>query len=353
MKPADCRLEREWKVGSPLIGCRFDPSGRFLFATAQDSTVRRLDLITGQQTTLAGHQSWARGIAFTPPAAKPVPLIPPPPKPEPFTTFVGDYSGKLVWWPGDAAAPAPTRTVAAHDGWVRAVAASPDGKTVATCGNDNLVRLWSAADGALVRTLAGHDCHVYNLAFSPDGTRLVSADLKGIVKDWDLRTGAVVRDLDAKVLNFYDPTFMAKIGGARGLVFSADGSRLAAAGIANVSNAFAGVGSPLVLVFGWADGKSKQFKPKDAFQGTAWGVVFHPSGHVIAAGGALGAGRIWFWAGEEAVSTHTVNVPANARDLALHPAGERLALAGANGVAYVYTLAPPLTFVGPPEPMKK
>ena len=34
--PTLARIERELKHTSPLIGCRFDPSGKFLFATAYD-----------------------------------------------------------------------------------------------------------------------------------------------------------------------------------------------------------------------------------------------------------------------------------------------------------------------------
>jgi WD40 repeat protein len=228
------------------------------------------------------------------------------------------------------------RNVAAHDGWVRAVAVSPDGKLVATCSNDLLVKLWSVADGSHLRTFAGHDCHVYNVAFHPDGDRLASADLKGVVKDWDLNTGTCVRDLDAKILHKYDPSFRADIGGARGMAFDPTGERLACCGITDVSNAFAGVGNPLVVSFDWKSGKARQLKPKDAFQGTAWGVAF-PPGHVVAVGGGSG-GRVWFWKGDD-VSAHTVKLPAGGRDLALHPTGDRIAVALANGTAQVYTLA--------------
>src|SRR3954471_24390228 len=62
--PTAARVEREFKHARPLIGCRFDPSGRFLFVTAEDDTVQRFDLLTGAKVALAGHQSWARGLAL-------------------------------------------------------------------------------------------------------------------------------------------------------------------------------------------------------------------------------------------------------------------------------------------------
>ena len=350
------KLDRELKHPRPLIGVRFDPSGRFLFASAEDNSIQRFDLLTGAKVALVGHASWVRGLAFL---GAPVTgtgeldawekrrtalhavagfaaVTLPPPKPSPFTLISADYHGKLMWWQGDAPTPTPLRIVEAHAGWVRAVAVSPDGKLVASCGNDNLVKLWSAADGSPVRTLEGHASHVYNVGFHPDSTRLVSCDLKGNVKDWDVAKGALVRDLDAKLLWKYDPGFMADIGGARGLAFAPDG-RFACCGISNVSNAFAGVGNPLVLVFDWKDGKAKPLKPKEGFQGTAWGVAFHPAGYVIAGGGGNG-GRVWFWKDEEPASSHMLNVPVSARDLALHAASGRVAVAGANGSAYVYAL---------------
>ncbi len=356
---AAARVEREFKHASPLVGCRFDPSGRYLFVTAQDNSVQRFDVVTGAKTSLVGHQSWARGLAFVSPAspqttvterpagvmdaargalgtgaASRFPVSPA----APFALVSADYHGKLIWWDGAAAVPTPVRTVEAHSGWCRAVAISPDARTLASCGNDALVKIWDAATGAPRRTLAGHSGHVYNVAFHPDGTRLVSADLHGNVKDWDVTTGACVRDMDAKVLHKYDPTFRADIGGARGMAVGPDG-RVACAGITNVSNAFAGVGNPLVVVFNWTNGQPKSLKPKDAFQGTAWGVGFLSDGTVVAGGGGNG-GRVWFWAGDAIESTHTVTLPALARDMAVHPAGDRVAVACATGSAFVYTLRP-------------
>jgi len=353
--PTSARILRDFPHTSPGIGCRFDPSGRFLFVSAQDSTIQRHDLITGAKTALEGHKSWVRGMAFI--AGKKsaadelakfekrfdslaatigyAAAIRNAPAPSPFQLISGDYHGNLVWWDGAAANPKPIRTVKAHDGWTRAVAVRPDCGTVASCGNDKLVKLW-APNGKLLSTLEGHTSHVYNVAFHPNGKSLASCDLLGTVKDWDLKTGKCLRDLDAKALHKFDGVFLADIGGARGMGFAPDGTLLVS-GITNVTNAFAGVGNPGVIAFGWADGKPKVLKPKETYQGTAWGVGTLPGGVTVAAGGGSG-GRIWFWKGDADTGIHTVTLASNARDLAIHPAGDRIAVALANGTASVYTL---------------
>ena len=79
----------------------------------------------------------------------------------------------------------------------RAIAMSPDQRQFATCGNDNLVKLWNVADFALVRTFEGHTSHVYNVAFHPTERMIVSGDLRGNIKQWDLATGRETRTMDA------------------------------------------------------------------------------------------------------------------------------------------------------------
>jgi WD40 repeat protein len=322
--PTRTHLVQELRHNSPLLGCRFDPSGRFVFAGAQDNTIQRWELAGGNRVSLAGHRSWARALAFQPAQRK---------------LLSGDYAGRVLIWSLDAAAPTPERTIEAHRGWVRAIAVSPNGEQFATCGNDNLVKLWSFTTGELVRELPGHQWHVYNVAYHPAGTHLVSADLHGNVKDWDLSTGREVRSLDATVLFRYDPTFRADHGGVRSMAFSRDGSLLACAGITNVTNAFAGVGQPAVVLFSWQSGQRQQvLRPQAAFQGTAWGVDFHGSGFIAGVGGGNG-GALWFWRPDQANSFHTMTLPTNARDLHLHPDGRRLAIPFFDSAVRIYEMA--------------
>ncbi len=321
--PLQVRMVQELKHASPLLGCRIDPSGRFALAGAQDNTIQRWELAGGKATALTGHKSWVRGLAF---ADK--------------MLLSGDYNGRILWWPLDADAPQPARTLEAHDGWVRALAVSPDGKLLASCGNDNLVKLWTTADGKPVRELAGHSCHVYNVAFTPAGDQLVSGDLKGGLKVWDVAKGTMVRELDASVLYKYDNNFKADHGGIRSMTFNAAGTQLACAGITNVSNAFAGIGNPAVVLFDWVTGKRLHLlQPKEAFQGTMWGVAWHTAGFWMGVGGGSG-GALWFWKGDQPAAFHALKLANNGRDLSLHPDGLRLAIPHADGAVRIYDMAP-------------
>jgi len=320
---------KELKHNSALIGCRFDPAGHFVFAGAQDNTVQRWEIATGKRTPFEGHKSWVRALVFDS-AGK--------------TLFSADWAGKVLAWNLDGEKPSPRLTLDAHKGWVRALAVSPDGKTLASCGNDGMVRLWSPADGKRLAEFAAHDCHAYNVAFHPDGKSLVSADLKGMVKQWDLSKGPPggvippLRQLDASILHKYDPVFRADHGGVRSMAFSADGALLACAGITEVSNAFAGVGKPLIVLFDWKTGKRSQLlRPKTGFQGTAWGVKFHRDGFVMGVGGGNG-GALWFWKADSGDNFFTLRLPNNARDLDLHADGRTLAVPFFDGAVRLYEM---------------
>jgi WD40 repeat protein len=44
-------------------------------------------------------------------------------------------------------------TVQAHEGWARAVRISPDGQTVASCGEDGIIQLWDMQSHQHLATL--------------------------------------------------------------------------------------------------------------------------------------------------------------------------------------------------------
>ena len=81
------------------------------------------------------------------------------------------------------------------------------------------------------------------------------------------------------------------------MAFSADGKLLACGGITEVSNAFAGIGNPLVVVFDFENGReeaaarhrarSSRRRPRS--------VRFHRDGFVIGSTGGIDGGHLLFW----------------------------------------------------------
>jgi WD40 repeat protein len=325
MDATKTHLARQLKHNSPIISCRFDRAGKYVFFGAQDSRVWRWQWDSEQKTEFAGHDSWCRAMAFD--SANE-------------TLITGGYDGRLIWWPLGAEKPEPIRRLDAHHGWIRAIAVSPDGRLVASVGVDRTIRLWDVADGSLVREMAGHESDVYNVAFHPQGDSLATSDLKGNLFHWETATGRLVRQFRAASLHKYDETFKADIGGCRGLEFSADGARLAGGGMANVTNAFAGVGEPAVVVFDWQSGKEViQHESKGKLRGVIWGVAFHPENLLVAVSGGGGGGFLLFWKPDQKEEVHQFKLPNTGRDMDLSSDHLHVAVAHFDSHVRVYRLA--------------
>ena len=131
------------------------------------------------------------------------------------TLYSGGYEGRLIFWAAAADAPSSCATIEAHTGWLRSLAVSPDGQRIASCGNDNLVKLWNAADGALLLSLPGHAANVFSVLFHPNGEWLLSGDLLGQVNQWEVQSGKLMRTFDAKELHTYENGQAVHYGGVQ------------------------------------------------------------------------------------------------------------------------------------------
>lgn len=84
------------------------------------------------------------------------------------------------------------RTLEGHRDVVWCVAFSPDGLTLASGGDDHAIHLWDVSTGRLRQRLAGHAGMVTSVAFHPNGRWLVSTSSDGAVTLWDAGSAAPI-----------------------------------------------------------------------------------------------------------------------------------------------------------------
>ncbi|MFN7931514.1 MAG: WD40 repeat domain-containing protein [Blastocatellia bacterium] len=87
------------------------------------------------------------------------------------------------------------RTFTGHTDVIRSVAFDPQGRILASGGDDTTVKLWDVESGELLKTLDGHQDFVTSVAFDPQGNTLASGSDDCEIKLWDVQTGQLIHTL--------------------------------------------------------------------------------------------------------------------------------------------------------------
>ena len=205
-----------------VLSVRFSADGRRLLSSGYDNTARLWDIASGQELeTLKGHSWWVWAAEFSPNGRRIV---------------TASQDGKaIVWqWSDTDSRYLPLTEFAKHRGPIYAAKFSPDGQLIATAGFDRRVLLWNPdevepvdiarrIDGlsdppAPYRELLGHEKPVCSLAFAPDGKTLASGGEDNVLRIWRL-------DSDQQVTVLRGHTSY-----VRGCVYSPDGQWILSAG---------------------------------------------------------------------------------------------------------------------------
>ncbi len=212
--------------------------------------------------------------------------------------------GRIAIWTSGKAE--PDTVLEGHTAPIVALAASPDGATLASASWDHTVRLWPLAGGA-PRVLDEHTQNVNGVAFTADGRALVSVSYDLSVRIWPLSgaqtptvvamptpLNAVAAGADGEIA----------VGGADGKVYflTADGARAGevAAGPRPVISiaispdgalvAAAGIGGSVAVI----DRKARTLARTLVGPGLpVWSVAFLPDSRTLLTGGADNIIRRW------------------------------------------------------------
>ena len=109
----------------------------------------------------------------------------------------GDWGGRIAVWDtrNKSVTPALPYMVRTLHARINTLTFSPDSRTLAVAGRDNLTRLWNIEQQRVTRTLAGHTAPVVFVAWNTNGTTLATGSEDGTMRLWPVQSAPEPRAL--------------------------------------------------------------------------------------------------------------------------------------------------------------
>lgn len=229
----------------------------------------------------------------------------------------GSTDKTIRLWDLTGAMPRVVRVFHGHTEEVTALAFSPDGKTLSSGSKDQGLRFWSVSVADDHQNLDDHKAYVWSAVVSPDGKLVASAGADRVV---------VVRDFGGKTLHKLEGHTAA----VTALAFSADSSKLVSVG-----------GDKVVRVWDLKDGK--QLKELKGHTAPIMAVtVGGPNGKYILSGGIDKTALLWDMTSDQPLVTLPAGKSAVSA-VSIRPDGQLAALGGADGSVRIVILADKMT----------